>query len=58
MVFLELLLLKTGQPTWFKRLEAMKVQRWNNIGIYNLIQLSKYDVVSLDMPMLMESFLF
>lgn len=44
--------------TWLKRLEVKKAQHWKNIGIYDFIQLSKYDVVSFDMPMLMTSFLF
>jgi len=44
--------------SWLKCIEAKKSQHWKNIGIYDLIQLSKYDIVSLDMPMLMASFLF
>ncbi|KAH1253529.1 hypothetical protein GmHk_04G010160 [Glycine max] len=44
--------------SWLKPLETKKAQHWKNIGIYNLIQLSKYDVVNLDMPMLMAYFLF
>jgi len=44
--------------SWLAGVEAKKSQHWKNIDIYDLIQLSKYDIVSLDMPMLMASFLF
>lgn len=44
--------------TWLKCLEAKMIQHCKNIGIYGLIQLSKYDVVSLDMPVLMAFFCF
>ena len=44
--------------SWFACIKAKKSQHWKNIGIYDLIQLSKYDIASLDMHMLMASFLF
>ncbi|KAH1249502.1 hypothetical protein GmHk_05G012837 [Glycine max] len=31
--------------TWLKCLEAKKAQHWKNINIYDMIQLSKYEVV-------------
>lgn len=60
MGFSELLHPRIGKhfSSWLTCIEAKKSQHWKNIGIYDLIQLIKYDIVSLDMPMLMTSFLF
>lgn len=44
--------------SWLTHVETKKSRHWKNISIYDLIQLSEYDIVSLDMPMLMASFLF
>lgn len=43
---------------WLAHVEANKSPHQKNIGIYDLIQLSKYGIFSLYMHMLMASFLF